>query len=184
MITDVLATAKEKMQQSIEVAKEDFQNVSAGRANPALFEKILVEYYGTPTPMQQLASFQQPEARQLVITPFDKSALKEIERAIVAAPHLGVSPSNDGNIVRVVMPELTEERRKDYVKIVRDKAEQARVAIRNVRRAAMTDLEALKGEVSDDEISRGEKELEQITKSAVDGVEEALKNKEQELLTV
>ena len=92
MITDVLATAKEKMQQSIEVAKEDFQNVSAGRANPALFEKILVEYYGTPTPMQQLASFQQPEARQLVITPFDKSALKEIERAIVAAPHLGVSP--------------------------------------------------------------------------------------------
>ncbi|MGO1392586.1 ribosome recycling factor [Agrococcus casei] len=184
MIKEVLATAKEKMQQSVEVAKDDFQNVSAGRANPALFEKVMVEYYGTPTPLQQLASFQQPEARQLVITPFDKSALKDIERAIVAAPHLGVSPSNDGSIVRVVMPELTEERRKDYVKVVKDKAEQARVAIRNVRRTAMSDLEALKGDVSDDEISRGGKDLEQITKQAIDGVEEALKNKEQELLKV
>lgn len=184
MISDVLATAKEKMDQSIDVAKDDFANVSAGRANPALFERILVEYYGTPTPLQQLASMQQPEARMLIITPFDKSALKDIEKAIVAAPHLGANPSNDGSIIRITMPELTEDRRRDYVKIVKDKAEQARVAIRNVRRAAMSDLDALKGEVSDDEISRGEKELEQLTKTAVDGVDEALKNKEAELLSV
>lgn len=184
MISDVLAEAKEKMTQSIEVAKSDFANVSAGRANPALFQKILVDYYGTPTPLVQLASFQQQEARSLIITPFDKSSLKDIERAIVNAPHLGANPSNDGNMVRVTMPELTEERRKDYVKIVREKAEAARVAIRNVRRAAMTDLGALTGEVGDDEISRGEKELESVTKSAIDGVEDALKNKEAELLEV
>lgn len=184
MISDVLASAKEKMAQSIEVAKDDFQTVSAGRANPALFQKILVEYYGTPTPLVQLASFQQPEARTLVITPFDKSALREIERAIVNAPHLGVSPSNDGNIIRVTMPELTEERRKDYVKIVRDKGENARVAVRNVRRGAMTDLGALKSEVGDDEIARAEKELEALTKTSVDAIDEAVKKKEVELLEV
>ncbi|WP_413319490.1 ribosome recycling factor [Agrococcus sp. 1P02AA] len=184
MISDVLASAKEKMTQSIEVAKDDFQTVSAGRANPALFQRLNVEYYGSPTPLVQLASFQQPDARTLVITPFDKTALKDIERAIVAAPHLGVSPSNDGNIVRVVMPELTEERRKDYVKIVKDKAEQARVAVRNVRRQAMTDLEKLKGEVGDDEISRAEKELEGSTKQAIEGIDDALKKKEAELLEV
>ncbi|WP_293699034.1 ribosome recycling factor [uncultured Agrococcus sp.] len=184
MISDVLATAKEKMDQSIEFAKDDFANVSAGRANPALFERILVDYYGAPTPLQQLASMQQPEARMLIITPFDKAALKDIEKALVAAPHLGATPNNDGNMIRVTMPELTEDRRKEYVKIVKDKAEQARVAIRNLRRTAMSDLEALKGEVSDDEISRGEKELEQITRASIDGVEDALKNKENELLAV
>ncbi|WP_425844924.1 ribosome recycling factor [Agrococcus sp. TSP3-2-1] len=184
MISDVLASAKEKMAQSIEVAKDDFQTVSAGRANAALFQRLNVEYYGTPTPLVQLASFQQPEARTLVITPFDKSALKEIERAIVNAPHLGVTPSNDGQIVRITMPELTAERRKDYVKIVKDKAEQARVAIRNVRRQAMTDLDKLTGEVGDDEIARAEKELEQVTKQAIEGVDEALKKKEAELLEV
>ncbi|WP_188717108.1 ribosome recycling factor [Agrococcus terreus] len=184
MISDVLASAKEKMAQSIEVAKDDFATVSAGRANPALFQRLNVDYYGSPTPLVQLAGFQQPDARTLVITPFDKSALKEIERAIVNAPHLGVSPSNDGQIVRVVMPELTEERRRDYVKIVKDKAEQARVAIRNVRRQAMTDLDKLTGEVGDDEIARAEKELEAETKKAVDGIDDALKKKEAELLEV
>ncbi|WP_347756998.1 ribosome recycling factor [Agrococcus sp. ProA11] len=184
MISDVLASAKEKMTQSIEVAKSDFATVSAGRANAALFQRLNADYYGSPTPLVQLASFQQPDARTLVITPFDKSALKEIERAIVAAPHLGVSPQNDGNIVRIVMPELTEDRRKDYVKIVKDKAEQARVAVRNVRRQAMTDLEKLKGDVSDDEISRAEKELEAATKQTIDGIEDALKKKEAELLEV
>lgn len=184
MISDVLASAKEKMAQSIEVAKDDFATVSAGRANPALFQKLNVDYYGSPTPLVQLAGFQQPDARTLVITPFDKSALKEIERAIVNAPHLGVSPSNDGSIVRVVMPELTEERRKDYVKIVKDKAEQARVALRNVRRQAMTDLDKLTGEVGDDEIARAEKELEAETKKAVEAIDDALKKKEAELLEV
>lgn len=184
MISDVLASAKEKMTQSIEVAKSDFATVSAGRANAALFQRLNADYYGSPTPLMQLASFQQPDARTLVITPFDKSALKEIERAIVAAPHLGVSPQNDGNIVRIVMPELTEDRRKDYVKVVKDKAEQARVAVRNIRRQAMTDLEKLKGDVGDDEISRAEKELEAGTKQAIDGIDDALKKKEAELLEV
>ncbi|MGY3129269.1 ribosome recycling factor [Agrococcus jenensis] len=183
MISDVLASAKEKMAQSIEVAKADFQTVSAGRANPALFQKLLVEYYGSPTPLVQLAGFQQPDARTLVITPFDKSALKDIERAIVAAPHLGVSPSNDGAIIRVVMPELTEERRRDYVKIVKDKAEQARVAVRNIRRQALSDLDKLT-EVGDDEVARAGKELEAATKQAVDGIDDALKKKESELLEV
>jgi len=183
VISDVLASAKEKMAQSIEVAKADFQTVSAGRANPALFQKLLVEYYGSPTPLVQLAGFQQPDARTLVITPFDKSALKDIERAIVAAPHLGVSPSNDGAIIRVVMPELTEERRRDYVKIVKDKAEQARVAVRNIRRQALSDLDKLT-EVGDDEVARAGKELEAATKQAVDGIDDALKKKESELLEV
>jgi len=184
MINDVLAEAKDKMSQSVEVAKDDFATVSAGRANPALFQKLLVEYYGTPTPLVQLAGFQQPEARVLVITPFDKSALKDIEKAIVAAPHLGASPNNDGQIIRITMPELTADRRKDYVKIVRDKAETARVAVRNVRRSAKSDLDALTGEVGDDEIGRAEKELESITKHAVDQIDEALKKKEAELLEV
>lgn len=184
MISDVLTEAKDKMAQSIEVAKDDFATVSAGRANPALFQKLLVEYYGTPTPLVQLAGFQQPEARVLVITPFDKSALKDIEKAIVGAPHLGVTPNNDGQLIRITMPELTAERRKDYVKLVRDKAEAARVAIRNVRRAGKTDLDALTGEVSDDEIARGEKELDAATKAAVEQIDEALKKKEAELLEV
>lgn len=184
MISDVLASAKEKMTQSIEVAKSDFATVSAGRANASLFQRLNADYYGSPTPLMQLASFQQPDARTLVITPFDKGALKEIERAIVAAPHLGVSPQNDGTIVRIVMPELTEDRRKDYVKIVKDKAEQARVAVRNVRRQSMTDLDKLKGDVGDDEISRAEKELEAATKQAIDGIDDALKKKEAELLEV
>jgi ribosome recycling factor len=184
MISDVLTEAKDKMAQSIEVAKDDFATVSAGRANPALFQKLLVEYYGTPTPLVQLAGFQQPEARVLVITPFDKSALKDIEKAIVGAPHLGVTPNNDGQLIRITMPELTAERRKDYVKIVRDKAEAARVAIRNVRRAGKNDLDALTGEVSDDEIARGEKDLDAATKAAVEQIDEALKKKEAELLEV
>ncbi|TXK17054.1 ribosome recycling factor [Homoserinibacter sp. GY 40078] len=183
MISDVLAEAKEKMGRAVEVAKDDFATVRTGRANPALFQKILVDYYGTPTPLAQLASLQNPEARTLVITPYDKSALKEIEKAIVNYPNLGANPSNDGNIVRVTMPELTEERRKEYVKIVRQKGEDAKIAIRNVRRKAKDDLDATK-EVGEDEIARAEKELDQITKSYVDAIDEALKRKEAELLEV
>lgn len=184
MITDVLAEATEKMHKAVDVAKDDFATVRTGRANPALFEKINVEYYGTPTPLQQLASLQNPEARTLLITPYDKTALKEIEKAIVAYPNLGATPSNDGTIIRVTMPELTEERRKEYVKIARGKGEDAKVSIRNVRRKAKDDLDALKGEVGDDELARAEKELEAITKSNVDAIDEALKRKEAELLEV
>ncbi|RQP12683.1 MAG: ribosome recycling factor [Microbacteriaceae bacterium] len=184
MISDVLAEAKEKMTRAVEVAKDDFATVRTGRANPALFQKILVDYYGTPTPLGQLASLQNPEARTLVITPYDKSALKEIEKAIVNFPNLGATPTNDGNIVRVTMPELTQDRRKEYVKIVRAKGEDAKVAIRNVRRKAKDDLDALLKEVGEDDVARAEKELDQLTKSFVEQIDVALKHKEAELLEV
>lgn len=183
MISDVLAEAKDKMQKAVEVAKDDFSTVRTGRANPALFQRVLVEYYGTPTPLGQLASMVNQEARTLVITPFDKSALKDIERALVNAPNLGATVGNDGTIIRATLPELTEDRRKEFVKIVRDKAEHARVALRNIRRKAKDDLDALK-EVGEDEIARAEKELEQLTKQHVDAVDDALKRKESELLEV
>jgi ribosome recycling factor len=183
VISDVLAEATEKMNKAVEVCKDDFATVRTGRANPALFEKIMVEYYGTPTPLQQLASLQNPEARTLIITPYDKTALKEIERAIVAFPNLGASPTNDGNLIRVTMPELTEDRRKEYVKIVRAKGEDAKVVIRNLRRKAKDDIDATK-EVGEDDIARGEKELDAITKTHVDAIDDALKRKEAELLEV
>lgn len=184
MIADVLSDAGTRMQKAVEAAKEDFATVRTGRANPQLFQKILVSYYGTPTPLAQLASLANPEARTLVVTPYDKSALKDIEQAIRDTPNLGANPNNDGNIIRVTLPELTEERRKEFVKIVRSKAEDARVAVRNVRRKAKDDLDALKGEVGDDEVARGEKELEQVTKAHVDQIDDALKRKEAELLEV
>lgn len=184
MISDVLAEAKEKMGRAVEVAKDDFATVRTGRANPALFQKILVDYYGTPTPLGQLASLQNPEARTLVITPYDKAALKEIEKAIVNFPNLGATPTNDGTLVRVTMPELTEDRRKEYVKIVRAKGEDAKVAIRNVRRKAKDDLDALLKEVGEDDVARAEKELDAVTKTHVEHIDEALKRKEAELLEV
>jgi ribosome recycling factor len=184
VIADVLSDATARMQKAVEVAKDDFASVRTGRANPQLFQKIMVSYYGTPTPLAQLASLQNPEARTLVVTPYDKSALKDIEQAIRDTPNLGANPNNDGNIIRVTLPELTEERRKEFVKIVRSKAEDARVSVRNIRRKAKDDLDALKGEVGDDEVARGEKELEHITKANVDAIDDALKRKEAELLEV
>ncbi len=184
MISDVVASAKDKMGRAVEVAKEAFATVRTGRANPALFQKILVDYYGTPTPLGQLAGMQNPEARTLVITPYDKSALKEIEKAIVNYPNLGANPSNDGNIIRVTMPELTEDRRKEYVKLVRSKGEDAKVAIRNVRRKAKDELDALLKEVGEDDVARAEKELDGITKAHVDQIDAALKLKEAELLEI
>ncbi len=183
MISDVLAEAKEKMHKAVEVAKEDFGTVRTGRANPALFQKVLVDYYGSPTPLAQLASMVNQEARTLLITPFDKTALKDIEKAIAGASHLGASVGNDGNVIRATLPELNEERRKEFVKIVRDKAEQARVALRNIRRKAKDDLDALK-EVGEDEIARAEKDLDAATKQHVDAIDDAVKKKEAELLEV
>jgi ribosome recycling factor len=183
VIADVLSDATERMGKSVEAAKEDFSEVRTGRANPQLFSRVLVDYYGSPTPLQQLASLQVPEARVILIQPFDKTALKEIEKAIVARPDLGVTPNNDGNIIRITMPELTEERRKDYVKVVRAKAEEARVSIRNIRRRAKDELDGLK-EVGEDEIARAEKELDSLTKKHVDQIDEALTRKEAELLEV
>lgn len=184
MIADVLADATDRMAKAVEVAKDDFATVRTGRANPAMFQKVMVTYYGTPTPLAQLASMQNPEARTLLITPFDKSSLRDIEEAIRNVPNLDANPTNDGSVIRVTMPELTEERRKEYVKIVRSKAEEAKVSLRNIRRKAKDDIDAFKGELGDDELSRGEKELEAITKKHVDAIDEALKHKEAELLKV
>ena len=184
MIADVLSDAAARMSKAVEVAKDDFSSVRTGRANPQLFQKIMVSYYGTPTPLAQLASLANPEARTLVVTPYDKSALRDIEQAIRDTPNLGANPSNDGNIIRVTLPELTADRRKEFVKIVRSKGEDAKVSVRNIRRKAKDELDALKSEVGDDEVSRGEKELEQVTKTHVDAIDDALKRKEAELVEV
>jgi ribosome recycling factor len=184
VIADVLAEAGARMDRAVEAAKEDFATVRTGRANPQLFQKVLVDYYGTPTPLAQLASINNPEARTLIITPYDKSALKAIEQAIRDIPNLGVNPTNDGNLVRVTMPELTEERRKEYVKLVRSKGEDAKVHVRGIRRKSKDDIDSLKGEIGDDELARGEKELEALTRAHVDEIDEALKRKEAELLEV
>lgn len=184
MIADVLTETTGRMERAVEAAKEDFATVRTGRANPQLFQKLSVEYYGTPTPLAQLASLNNPEARTIIVTPYDKSALKAIEQAIRDMPNLGANPTNDGNIIRVTMPELTQERRKEYVKLVRSKGEDAKVHVRGIRRKAKDELDALKSEVGEDELVRAEKDLDALTRSHVDAIDEALKRKEAELLEV
>ena len=184
MIADVLADTTSRMQRAVEAAKEDFSTVRTGRANPQMFQKVLVDYYGTPTPLAQLASLANPEARSLIVTPYDKSALKAIEQAIRDMPNLGATPSHDGHIIRVTMPELTAERRKEYVKLVKSKGEDAKVHVRGIRRKAKDELDALKSELGEDEIARGEKELDALTRQHVDLIDEAVKRKEAELLEV
>ena len=181
-----MKTSAEKMDKALESAKDDFATVRTGRANPQLFQKIMVDYYGTMTPLAQLASLQNPEARTIVITPYDKSALGAIEKALRDVPNLGANPTNDGNLIRVSLPELTEERRKEFVKLVKTKAEDHRVSVRNIRRKGNDDLDALKkdGQAGDDDISRAEKELDTLTKTHVDAIDDALKRKEAELLEV
>jgi ribosome recycling factor len=185
VIDDTLLEAEEKMEKAVEVAKEDFGAIRTGRANAAMFHKVMVDYYGAPTPLQQLASFQIPEARSVLITPFDRGAMSEIEKALRNSD-LGVNPGNDGNVIRIVLPQLTEERRKDYIKLARSKAEDARVSLRNVRRRAKEELDRIvkDGEAGEDEVGRAEKELESVTKKHVDAVDDLLKNKEAELLAV
>ncbi|WDG16713.1 ribosome recycling factor [Microbacterium sp. Clip185] len=184
MIADVLTETAGRMERAVEAAKEDFSTVRTGRANPQLFQKLTVEYYGTPTPLAQLASLNNPEARTIIVTPYDKSALKAIEQAIRDMPNLGANPTNDGNIIRVTMPELTQDRRKEYVKLVRSKGEDAKVHVRGIRRKAKDELDALKSEVGEDELVRAEKDLDALTRSHVDAIDEALKRKEAELLEV
>jgi ribosome recycling factor len=185
VIEEILFEAEEKMEKAVAVAKEDFGAIRTGRAHPAMFAKIMVDYYGAMTPVNQLASFQAPEPRMAIVTPYDKSALANIEKAIRDSD-LGVNPSNDGNIIRIVLPQLTEERRKEYIKVARHKAEDARVSIRNVRRHAKDALEKLAkdGETGEDEVRRAEKELEDVTHRYVAQVDELLKHKESELLEV
>src|SRR5215472_11806140 len=185
MIDDTLLEAEEKMEKAVAVAKEDFANIRTGRAHPSMFSKITVEYYGTQTPVNQLASFHMPEPRMVVIQPYDKGSLGAIEKAIRNSD-LGVNPSNDGSIIRVVFPELSEERRKEYIKIARHKAEDGRVSIRNIRRHGKDAIDKLvkNGESGEDEGRRAEAELDKLTHAYVAQVDELLKNKEAELLEV
>ncbi|MFE4195400.1 ribosome recycling factor [Paenarthrobacter sp. NPDC056912] len=185
MIEETLLEAGEKMDKAVEVAKDDFATIRTGRANPGLYSKVIVEYYGTPTPLQQLASFAVPDARTILITPYDKTALRDIEKAL-SDSEVGANPSNDGNVIRVTIPELTKERRKEYVKIVKGKGEDAKVSIRSIRRKAKDTLDKLvkDGEAGEDDGARGEKELDAITKQHVDSIDELLKRKEAELLEV
>ncbi len=185
MIDDTMLEAEEKMEKAVEVAKDNLSGIRTGRAHPGMFNKVVVDYYGAPTPLQQLASFQTPEARTILISPFDKGAMNNIEKALRDAD-LGVNPSNDGNIIRCVLPQLTEERRKEYIKMARSQGEDAKVAIRNIRRQAKESIEKLvkDGDVGEDEGSRAEKDLESTTKKYVDTIDEVLKSKETELLEV
>jgi ribosome recycling factor len=185
VIDDALLEAEEKMEKAVEVARNDFAAIRTGRANPALFAKVQVEYYGAMTPLQQLASFNVPEARTVLITPYDRGSLAAVEKALRASD-LDVNPSNDGNVIRIVLPQLTEERRRDYIKIARGKAEDARVSVRSVRRRTKDDLDriAKDGEAGEDEVARAEKELDAVTRRHVDTIDELLKHKESELLSV
>ncbi len=185
MIEDVMLEAEVKMEKAVEVSKETFAGIRTGRAQPGMFHKILVDYYGAPTPLQQLASFQTPEARTILIAPFDKGSMHNIEKAIRDSD-LGVNPSSDGNIIRCVLPQLTEERRRDYIKLAHREAEEARVSIRNIRRHTKDAIDRLvkDGDVGEDEGVRAEKDLEQLTKKHVEAIDELLKRKETELLEV
>jgi ribosome recycling factor len=185
LIDETLLEAEEKMEKAVSVAKDDFAGIRTGRAHPAMFNKIVVDYYGSPTPVNQLASFQVPEARMAVISPYDKGSLGAIERAIRDSD-LGVNPTNDGSIIRVVFPQLTEERRKEFIKVARHKAEEARVSVRNIRRHAKEELDriAKDGEAGEDDAHRAEKELEDVTHRYVAQIDELLKHKEAELLEV
>jgi ribosome recycling factor len=185
VIEEILLEAEEKMEKAVVVAKEDFAAIRTGRAHPAMFNKIVADYYGAMTPINQLASFSVPEPRMAVVTPFDKSALRNIEQAIRDSD-LGVNPTNTGENLRVVMPELTEERRKEYIKLAKAKAEDGRVSVRNIRRHAKHTLERGQkdGEVGEDEVNGAEKRLDGMTKKHVDEIDELLKHKESELLEV
>jgi ribosome recycling factor len=185
VIDDTLLEAEEKMDKAVGVAKEDLATIRTGRATPAMFAKLVVDYYGATTPINQLASLTVPEPRMAIVSPYDKSSLGSIERAIRDSD-LGVNPTNDGSIIRVVFPQLTEERRRDLVKVARHKAEDGRVSIRNIRRHAKDALDKLakEGETGEDDVRRAEKELEDTTHGYVAQVDEALRHKEAELLEV
>lgn len=177
--------AEDKMDKALEVAREDMASIRTGRAHPAMFSKLMVDYYGAPTPLQQLASFHVHDARTVMIQPYDKGSMSSIEKALRDSD-LGVNPGNDGNQIRIVMPSLTEERRRDYIKLARHKGEDGKVSVRNIRRHAKDAIDrAVKdGEVGEDEGARAERELETLTKKHVDAIDDLLKNKEAELLEV
>ena len=184
-VATLLADAESKMNKAVEVAKDDFGAIRTGRAHPAMFNKIMVDYYGTYTALSQLASIQIPESRMAIISPFDKGAMSSIEKAIRESD-LGVNPQTDGVVIRVNFPQLTEERRKDYIKVAKTKAEDSKISMRNIRRSAKEAMEKLEkdGDIGKDDLARGEKELEKITADHVAKIDELLKHKETELLEV
>jgi ribosome recycling factor len=185
VIDETLLEAEEKMEKAVAVAKEEFGGIRTGRAHPSMFNKITAEYYGTQTPVNQLASFHMPEPRMVIVQPFDKSSMSAIEKAIRNSD-LGVNPSNDGNIIRVIFPELSEERRREFIKIARHKAEDSRVSIRNIRRHAKDSIDKLVkgGEEGEDDGHRAERELDDLTHLYVGQVDDLLRHKEAELLEV
>jgi ribosome recycling factor len=185
VIDEALKSAEDKMKKAIEVAREDFSSVRTGRASPAVLQRITVEYYGTPTPLQQLAGVSVPDPRSLLITPYDKNAIGAIEKAIQSSD-IGINPSNDGASIRLTFPPLTEERRKEMIKVVRERAEHGRVAIRNVRRHTKEEIEREEkaGEVSQDDERRAEKELQKLTDRYIAEIEDMVKRKETELMEV
>lgn len=183
MISDLLVEAEHKMEMAADHVANEFSTVRTGRANPQLLHRITVDYYGTPTPLQQLASIAVPEPRLLVLQPFDKSTVSDIERSIQHSD-LGLNPSNDGTVIRIAFPPLTEERRKELIKVVHRMAEDGRIAVRNVRRHSKTDMEALHGEISDDDIHRGEDELQKLTDVWIERIDRLMGNKEEELAEI
>ncbi|MEV0713068.1 ribosome recycling factor [Asanoa sp. NPDC050611] len=185
MIDDTLLEAEEKMDGAVSHAKEEFAAIRTGRANAAMFSKIIIDYYGTPTPLTQMASVGTPEPRMAIIKPYDNSQLGAMEKAIRDSD-LGVNPNNEGTQLRIVLPQMTEERRRDMIKVARHKAEEAKVAVRNVRRKAKEELDRLvkDGETGEDEGRRAEKELDDLTHRYVTQIDELLKHKETELLEV
>lgn len=185
MIDDVLTEAELKMSETVDHTRGEFAKIRTGRANPGLITDLPVDYYGTKTPLQQIAGVSVPEPRMLLVNPYDASALRNIERAIQSSD-LGVNPTNDGSVIRVVFPELSEERRQDYVRLARERAEEGRVAVRNIRRSAKHDLDTLEkdGDISEDEHRRAEGRLQQLTDRYVARIDDLLGNKERELLEV
>lgn len=181
----ILLDAEEKMDKAISVAREDFGTIRTGRATSAMFNKVVVDYYGAMTPVNQLASIQIPEARMIIISPYDKGSMTAIEKALRESD-LGLNPNNDGDVIRINLPQLTEERRKEYIKIAKNKAEDARISVRNIRRHAKDALDKLQkdGEAGEDDVRRAEKHLDEVTHKHVEHIDEVLKHKEAELLEV
>jgi len=183
MIKDLLDDAAERMELAVVHTQSEFSTLRSGRANPAILNRIMVNYYDTMTPLQQLASIAVPEPRLLVVSPFDRGALGEIEKAITTSP-LGLSPSNDGHIIRLSFPPLTEERRRELIKLAKHMAEDGRIAVRQIRRGTKDDIEDFSGEISDDDIRRAEKDLQEVTDTYTGRIDELLEHKEHELLEV
>ncbi len=185
MMDEILDDAEQRMDGAVTHTREEFAKIRTGRANPTLLTDLPVQYYGSTTPLQQIAGVTAPEPRMLLINPYDRNAMSDIEKAIIGSD-LGLNPSNDGTVIRVVLPELTEERRKQFVKVARERAEEGRIAIRNSRRSAKSDLEDLEkeGEISEDELRRAEDDLQKRTDAAIKRIDELLEAKEADLLEV